>query len=132
MHAAWFNEGAATPTGTTVPIIYSNSASIDPQSLEVIIAPNSTLITIADLFGRTVPATTTIKFDVNSQIAYIRQIENTSAFQTYTAPFTMTSVFPGAASYVTLYIAARAFDTITGASQQSQVYIFQTRALPQN
>jgi hypothetical protein len=132
MHAAWFNEGAPVPTGTTFPIIYSNSSTLDPESLNTIINPAVTLITIADLYGRPVPPTTTIKFDINSEPGYLRTIENTSAFNTYTAPFTVQSVFPGANSYLFIYITARAFDTVTGAGQQCDVYLFQTRVQPQD
>lgn len=132
MHSAWFNEGAPVPTGTTLPIITSNSSTLDPQSLNVIINPAVTLITISDLYGRPVPPTTTIKFDINSELGYIRTIENTSAFNTYTAPFTVQSVFPGASSYLFIYISARAFDTVTGAGQQCEIYVFQTGVQPQD
>ena len=132
MHAAWFNEGAPVPTGTTFPIIYSNSSTVDPESLNTIINPAVSLITISDLYGRPVPPTTTIKFLLTPVLAYIREIQNTSDFSAYTAPFTVNSVFPNANSYTFIYIAARAFDTVTGAGQQCEVYVFQTRVQPQD
>jgi len=152
MHAAWFNEGAPVPTGTTFPIVSSNSSTLDPESLNVIINPAVSLITISDLYGRPVPPTTTIKFLLTPVLGYIREIQNTSTikflltpvlgyireiqntsdFSTYTAPFTVNSVFPNANSYTFIYIAARAFDTVTGAGQQCEVYVFQTRVQPQD
>ena len=131
MHAAWFNEGAPVPVGTTFPVISSNSSTLDPFSLNVIINTAVSLITISDFYGRTVPATTTIKFLLTPVLGYIREIENTSDFSTYTASFTVNSVFPNANSNTFIYIVARAFDTITGAGQQCDVYTFQTKVLPQ-
>ena len=131
MHAAWFNEGAPVPAGTTFPIVSSNSSTLDPFSLNVIINTAVSLITISDFYGRTVPATTTIKFLLTPVLGYIREIENTSDFSTYTASFTVNSVFPNANSNTFIYIVARAFDTITGAGQQCDVYTFQTKVLPQ-
>jgi len=109
MHAAWFNEGAPVPAGTTFPIVSSNSSTLDPESLNVIINPAVSLITISDLYGRPVPD-----------------------FSTYTAPFTVNSVFPNANPETFIYIVARAFDTVTGAGQQCEVYVFQTRVQPQD
>ena len=131
MHAAWFNEGAPVPVGTTFPIVSSNSSTLDPFSLNVIINTAVSLITISDFYGRTVPATTTIKFLLTPVLGYIREIENTSDFSTYTASFTVNSVFPNANSNTFIYIVARVFDTITGAGQQCDVYTFQTKVLPQ-
>ena len=131
MHAAWFNEGAPVPVGTTFPIVSSNSSTLDPFSETVIINTAVSLITISDFYGRTIPATTTIKFLLTPVLGYIREIENTSDFSTYTAPFTVNSVFPNANSNTFIYIVARAFDTITGAGQQCDVYTFQTKVLPQ-
>lgn len=132
MHAAWLNEGAPVPVGTTFPIIYSNSSTVDPESLNTIINPAVSLITISDLYGRPVPATTTIKFLLTPVLGYIREIQNTSDFSTYTAPFTVQSIFPQASSYTFIYIVARAFDTVTGAGQQCDVYVFQTKVQPQD
>ena len=131
MHAAWFNEGAPVPVGTTFPIVSSNSSTLDPFSETVIINTAVSLITISDFYGRTIPATTTIKFLLTPVLGYIREIENTSDFSTYTASFTVNSVFPNANSNTFIYIVARAFDTITGAGQQCTVYEFQTKVLPQ-
>jgi hypothetical protein len=131
MHDSWFNEGAPVPAGTTFPLVGSNSSTLDPESLNVIINPAVSLITIEDFYGRPVPPTTTIKFLLTPEPAYIREIQNTSDFSTYTAPFTVNSVFPNANSYLFIYIAARAFDTVTGAGQQCKVVEFQTRVQPQ-
>ena len=117
--------------GTTFPIVSSNSSTLDPFSETVIINTAVSLITISDFYGRTVPATTTIKFLLTPVQGYIREIENTSDFSTYTASFTVNSVFPNANSNTFIYIVARAFDTITGAGQQCTVYEFQTKVLPQ-
>jgi len=131
MHDSWFNEGAPVPAGTTFPFVRSNSSTIDPFSRTVIINTAVSLITIEDFYGRPVPATTTIKFLLTPVLAYIREIQNTSDFSTYTAPFTVNSVFPNANSETFIYIVARAFDTVTGAGQQCDVYEFQTKVLPQ-
>lgn len=131
MHSAWFNEGGAPVSETTVPMVRSNSTVYDPASGENVINVSTSLISIVDMYGRAVPGTTTIKYDINSDPRYIRTIENTSAFRIYSSPFTALSAFPGAASYDYIYISARAFDTETGASQQTGLFAFQTRIIPQ-
>lgn len=131
MHSAWFNEGGAPVSETTVPMVRSNSTVYDPASGENVINVSSTLMTIADLYSRAVPGTTTIKFDLASDVQDIRNIANTQEFLTYTAPFTVDTRFADSANYDYVYISARAFDTMTGASQQTGPFAFQTRVIPQ-
>lgn len=130
MHSAWFNEGGAPVSATTVPMVRSNSTVYDPASRNPVINVSSTLMTIYDLYLRAFPATTTIKFDLSNS-DQLRDIANTQEFLTYTTPFTVETVFADSANYDYVYISARAFDTVTGASQQTGPFAFQTRVIPQ-
>jgi len=131
MHSAWFNTGDAAISETTVPIVRSNSTTSDPSSGNTVINVASTLISIVDVYGRAIPGTTTIKFDISDSPFSIRPIENTSAFLTYTVPFTASSAAADAGNWDYVYISARAFDTVTGASTQTEPTAFQTRVIPQ-
>lgn len=130
MHSAWFNEGGAPVSETTVPMVRSNSTVYDPASRNPVINVSSTLMTIYDLYLRAFPGTTTIKFDLSNS-DQLRDIANTQEFLTYTTPFTVETVFADSANYDYVYISARAFDTVTGESQQTGPFAFQTRVIPQ-
>lgn len=130
MHSAWFNEGGAPVSETTVPMVRSNSTVYDPASGLPVINVSSTLMTIYDLYLRAFPGTTTIKFDLSNSDK-LRDIANTQEFLTYTTPFTVETVFADSANYDYVYISARAFDTVTGESQQTGPFAFQTRVIPQ-
>ena len=130
MHSAWFNTGDAAISATTVPIVRSNSTTFDNGTPVINVA--STLISIVDAYGRAIPGTTTIKFDISDSPQGVRvPIENTSAFLTYTVPFTAETAAADAGNWDYVYISARAFDTVTGSSTQTEPTPFQTRVIPQ-
>lgn len=114
MHSAWFNEGAPVPVGT-VQCILQVPANTQLQDGEYIINPTSTVFTAVDIYGRTIPATTTLKIDIKTSSQNIANpILNTSAFYSYTAPFTLIQALPSAVVGPTYYFGLRAFDTVTG------------------
>jgi hypothetical protein len=134
MHTAWFNEGGAAISDTTVPIISSDATVFDPVSGWPIVVPALNLVSITDAYSRSIPATTTIKYNISTQPGYVegRIIENSASFPTYSGPFTIYGMLPQAALYDAIYMTARAFDSVTGPSQQTpEPYVFQTRVVNQ-
>lgn len=119
MHAAWFNEGAPVPSGT-VQCYLMVPPNTQSQDGNYIINPSTTLFTAVDIYSRPIPATTTVKIDIKTDSANIvNPIQNTSAFYTYTAPFTLLQALPTATVGPVYYFGLRAFDTVTGPGIQT-------------
>ena len=128
-HNAWFNEGAPVPVGTVLCIFtVPPNTQTDPNAGDAyIINPSTTQISAVDIYGRTIPATTTLKIDVATESQQISpSIQNTSEFYTYTGPFTIAQALPGAAVGPTYYLSSKAFDTVTGPGPQGTVQYYQT------
>jgi hypothetical protein len=117
MHNAWFNEGAPVTVGTVqCYFAVPTNTQVDGETGEYIINPYTTQFTAQDIYSRTIPATTTLKVQVvqNGVGKITNPITNTASFFTYTGPFTLVQVLPGATVGPDYFMASRAFDTVTG------------------
>lgn len=134
MHNAWFmlsaNNGSSGPTN--IPYVFPNTFTTDPESLRLIVNPTTGLFTIVDNnTGAAYPAGKTVKFRVAPYTQKIDPVLNTSAFNTYTGPFTLFSIIGKTAEYnPVVIISVKVFDPINGDSGQIDPQ-FQTRASPQ-
>lgn len=134
MHNAWFMSSTASGSSgpTNIPYVFPNTFTTDPESLLPIVNPNTGLFTIVDNdTGAAYPAGKIVKFRVVPYTSTIDPVLNTSAFNTYTSPFTLFSIIGNSAVYnPVVIISVKVFDPVNGDSGQIDPQ-FQTRALPQ-